>query len=247
MGSGEVARARACPACGREALPGATSCAFCHVVFAKYRSRSAEREAQENAHGELKGATALVVEQQRSLTEALVGFERRNQYVVRDEGGRMLYFVEEESHWLVRQFLGAFRPLTLALTQGNLTVLSISKPFRLWHDCVTLTDGGGRVVGTVQCGFPIPVRWYTVRDARGVTRFRISGAFWRPWTFKVFRGDAQVGEIRKKWSGLVREYFTDADNFAITLPADAPADQKALLLAALFLIDIVHFENNNSS
>jgi len=28
-------------------------------------------------------------------------------------------------------------------------------------------------------------------------------------------GNQQVGKISKQWSGLIKEYFTDADNFGI--------------------------------
>jgi hypothetical protein len=29
-------------------------------------------------------------------------------------------------------------------------------------------------------------------------------------------GQTEVGKISKQWSGLLREYFTDADNFGIS-------------------------------
>lgn len=240
---------RACPACERKVPDAGDSCPYCHVIFAKHRSR---REGEENVEGfnrDLISAGALVVEQQRSLSEAIIGLERKNEYTVSDAGGRTLYSVDEESGFWMRQVLGSFRPLVLVVTQTgtNLILFRIEKAFRLWHDRVTLTDSVGRTLGSVVSGFPIPVRWYTVRDHRGATIFRISGAFWRPWTFKIFRGEQPVGEIRKKWSGLMREAFTDADTFAAAFPAEIPVSQKALLMAALFLIDIVHFENNEAS
>ena len=240
---------KACPACQRPVPDAGESCPYCHVIFAKHKSRTGSEESVEAFNQDLKRAGALVVQQQRSLTEAIIGLERKNQYTVSDTDGRTLYYVEEESRFWMRQFLGSFRPLVLVVTQTatNLILFRIEKPFRLWHDRVTLSDSAGRTLGSVESGFPIPVRWYTVRDHRNATVFRISGAFWRPWTFKIFRGEQQVGEIRKKWSGLVREYFTDADNFAAAFPPETPLGHKALLMAALFLIDIVHFENNNAS
>jgi uncharacterized protein YxjI len=240
---------RACPACGKRVSGQDKACPFCHVIFSKYRSRPADDEGTEQFNQDLKRAGALMVQQRSSLTEALIGFERKNVYDVTDDGGRTLYTVEEESPWWVRQFLRGFRPLSLSVTQTvtSLVLFRISKPFRLWHPRVEIADRAGRPLGSVESGFPIPVRWYTVRDERGVTVFRISGAFWRPWTFKVFRGAEQAGEIKKKWSGLLREALTDADTFGATFPQDTAINQKALLLAALFLIDIVHFENNNNS
>ena len=54
----------------------------------------------------------------------------------------------------------------------------------------------------------------------------------------------KVGNITKKWSGLLKETFTDSDNFGITFPSDANTNQKSILLGAVFLIDFVHFENH---
>ncbi len=49
-------------------------------------------------------------------------------------------------------------------------------------------------------------------------------------------GDVQVGKISKQWSGLVKEAFTDTDNFGITFPLDLDVKMKATLLGAIFLI-----------
>jgi hypothetical protein len=40
--------------------------------------------------------------------------------------------------------------------------------------------------------------------------------------FKVLSpdGSTEVGKISKQWSGLLREAFTDADNFGISFPMD---------------------------
>ncbi|OWK05761.1 hypothetical protein Celaphus_00013015 [Cervus elaphus hippelaphus] len=45
-----------------------------------------------------------------------------------------------------------------------------------------------------------------------------------------------VGKISKHWTGLVRELFTDADNFGIQFPLDLDVKMKAVMLGACFLI-----------
>nr|KAG5696672.1 hypothetical protein BaRGS_012041 [Batillaria attramentaria] len=52
----------------------------------------------------------------------------------------------------------------------------------------------------------------------------------------------QVGEISKQFSGLLKELFTDADNFGIKFPLDMQVDLKANLLGSVFLIDFAFFE-----
>lgn len=45
-----------------------------------------------------------------------------------------------------------------------------------------------------------------------------------------------MGKISKKWSGLVQEAFTDADNFGINFPMDLDVRMKAVLVGACMLI-----------
>lgn len=46
----------------------------------------------------------------------------------------------------------------------------------------------------------------------------------------------QVGKITKQWSGLAREFFTDADYFGISFPMDLDVRMKAVMLGACMLI-----------
>ena len=50
------------------------------------------------------------------------------------------------------------------------------------------------------------------------------------------KNEQPCGQIRKQWSGIVKEMFTDADNFGVTFPMDLDARIKATLLGAVFLI-----------
>lgn len=55
----------------------------------------------------------------------------------------------------------------------------------------------------------------------------------------------QIGCIRKQWTGLAQEMFSDADNFGVTFPRDMEVKLKATLFAATFLIDFMFYEDNN--
>ena len=62
--------------------------------------------------------------------------------------------------------------------------------------------------------------------------------------FKVLTpdGETEVGKISKQWTGLLKEAFTDADNFGISFPMDLDVRCKATLIGAVFLIDYMFFE-----
>ena len=51
----------------------------------------------------------------------------------------------------------------------------------------------------------------------------------------------KVGKITKQWSGLMKEAFTDADNFGVSFPMDMNVKTKATLFGAVFLIDFMYF------
>lgn len=75
--------------------------------------------------------------------------------------------------------------------------------------------------------------------------FRLFGPALKPWTFEIRKDGTKVGVITKKWSGFLKEAFTDTDNFGVIFDAPLTKDNKALLLGAVFLIDFVHFENKS--
>ena len=45
-----------------------------------------------------------------------------------------------------------------------------------------------------------------------------------------------IGKISKQWTGLLREAFTDSDNFGIQFPMDLDVRMKAVMIGACFLI-----------
>jgi len=45
-----------------------------------------------------------------------------------------------------------------------------------------------------------------------------------------------IGKISKQWTGLLREMFTDTDNFGIQFPMDLDVKMKATMIGACFLI-----------
>ena len=100
----------------------------------------------------------------------------------------------------------------------------------------------GRHLGSVKREFSLLEKKFKVMDAQGGELYGIRAPILHPWTFKISKGGVESGEIVKKWSGLGKEAFTDADNFSVTFPQGADGDQKAVLLGALFLIDMVYFE-----
>lgn len=196
----------------------------------------------------VEGARALVVSQKKELLELLTEFEGKNRYAVRGEDGREILFAAEAGsgvlRFLLRGWLKAIRPFTMKVVDpSGKTYLTLRRPWRFYFYRLEAEDGAGVQLGAVVRRFALVRRKYRIEDARGEELARLFGPLLRPWTFFVRIGDREVGAIRKRWGGVLKEVVTDADVFGVEFadPSLSPALKK-LLLAATFLIDFVHFE-----
>jgi hypothetical protein len=197
----------------------------------------------------LKSLNSLTVSQKKEWGEVLSGFETKNKYVVSDEAGnRMYYAAEEDGSLLLRLFLKALRPFSLVvLTESNQVLLRVKRPFRFYFHQADIVDYQDKSLGVLKKRFSLLRREYSVLDSTGKEIFQLFGPILKPWTFIIKNNDVEYGKITKKWSGLLKEGFTDADNFGVEFPKEWDIKLKALFLGAVFLIDFVHFENKGNN
>jgi uncharacterized protein YxjI len=197
----------------------------------------------------LKSLNSLTVSQKKEWGEILSGFETKNKYVVSDEAGnRMYYAAEEDGSLLLRLFLKALRPFSLVvLTESNQVLLRVKRPFRFYFHQADIVDSKDKSLGVLKKRFSLLRREYSVLDSTGKEIFQLLGPILKPWTFIIKNNDVEYGKITKKWSGLLKEGFTDADNFGVEFPKEWDIRLKALFLGAVFLIDFVHFENKGNN
>ena len=195
----------------------------------------------------LAQTNGLVIQQRKEWGEILSGFETKNKYAVMNAAGEQLYYAAEVGgNFLVRMFLKAWRPFEIAIVRpDNQMALQLKSPFRFYFREIAVHDAAGKPLGYIQRKFTLLRRKYIVCDHQGTEICELFGPLLHPWTFEIREGEQIFGKITKKWSGLLKESFTDADNFGVTYPAEWPEKIKALLLGAVFLIDFVHFENKN--
>lgn len=191
----------------------------------------------------LKAVETVLVQQKKEWGEILTGFEAKNKYAVLDGSNRQLYWAAEESSVLARLFLKLLRPLSVHIlsTEGRLVIKTV-KPFRFFFHETSVFAADGQFLGKVRREFAILTKKFTVEDAQGIALYDILSPVLHPWTFKISRNGAELGEIVKNWGGTGKEIFTDADNFSLKFPPEADAGRRAVLLGALFLIDLVYFE-----
>lgn len=197
------------------------------------------------------GRRGFFIKQKKEWGEILTGFETRNRYAILDDQGVEIGFAAEEGGGmgavLARGFLGNARACTIHITNQRGEVVGTGrKPFRLFFYEMEAWDGD-RHIGTVKRRFSILHRIFSVMDQAGNEIMRIKSPFLKLWTFKLLVGEnEEVGRISKKWSGMMKEMFTDADNFGVEVfDENTPDDVKKILLVATFLVDMTCFDRKN--
>ena len=123
-------------------------------------------------------------------------------------------------------------------------VFTIKKPVTFLRQTVEVYDADGKKLGYFMSKvFSLGGGFY-VYDNNDNQFAEVQGK-WTGWEFTFLTPEGhEMGKVTKKWAGVLKELFTSADNYVVSI-ADDLADQpiaKMLLLAATLAIDIVYYE-----
>lgn len=193
----------------------------------------------------------VLIKQTKEWGEILLGFESKNRFELLDEGGARLGYAAEEAkglgQWFLRNLFGRCRQAKIHVYDpaGN-EIGRGEKPFRWIFHRMEVIDGGVRI-GAVQRKWAWFHRIFAIENAAGEEVMLLKSPFFRPWTFTLWFQGSEAGVIRKKWGGMLKEFFTDADMFGVEFGSHVPAEVRKLLVVATFLVDFTCFENNNSN
>ena len=187
----------------------------------------------------------FIVRQKIEKLEAITGFETRNHYELQTSEGQAVMWAYEESAGLSRIFLKKHRPLTLHVAgRDGRDFLVASRKFFWFFMHLRVHSSDGRPIGAIRRKWGLLKRKMVIEDASGEVVADVAGPVFRPNTFTMHRHDQEIGKITKRWSGIGREMFTDADTFMVELPTDQVDDDfQSLALATAFAVDLDFFEN----
>lgn len=211
----------------------------------------------------------LLVKQQFEILEMLTGWETSNKYKIKNSVGQQVYFAAEESDVCMRQCCGPSRGFTMHITDNmGQEVIRVNREFKCcagcqWCACVdccafeiSVEAPVGTTVGYVRQMPSYCAPKYSIMNADRQEILNIEGpvcicqGICCTWDqeFIVRSPDKQheVGKISKQWSGLMREMFTDSDNFGVSFPMDLDVKMKAVMIGAVFLIDFMFFEHSQN-
>uniref|UniRef100_A0A1B6DDL0 Phospholipid scramblase n=1 Tax=Clastoptera arizonana TaxID=38151 RepID=A0A1B6DDL0_9HEMI len=199
----------------------------------------------------------LLVHQKVEILEALIGFETKNKFTIKNSVGQKVFYAVEDSDCCTRNCCGPIRPFGMKILDNYKNqIMYFNRPLACsscWFPCclqkLEVFAPVGCLIGSVEQEWSILTPQFSIKNAAGDTVLQIEGPI---CTFSMC-GDVEfnilsrdggtvVGKISKQWSGLLREAFTDADYFGITFPMDLDVRMKAVMLGACFLIDYMFFE-----
>lgn len=174
---------------------------------------------------------------------------------------KKIYFAAEDTDCCTRQCCGPLRPFDMQIMDNTKNeVLHLNRPLACTSCCfpcclqsMEVSSPPGTVIGSVHQEWSILSPKFTIRNASDDVVLRIEGPICT-WSicgdveFQVLScdGSTQVGKISKQWTGLIKEAFTDTDNFGVSFPMDLDVKMKATLLGAVFLIDFMFFEKQGN-
>lgn len=182
----------------------------------------------------------------------LLGFETRNKYQVMDESHGLIAYAAEEKKgildFLARNFLGHWRNFNIHFFDSQRQVIMTARhPFRFFFQRLEVFNAQGQFMGAIQQRFGILSKRFDVENEHGQCIFEVASPLLSLWTFPFLSHGREIACVRKKWSGLLSEAFTDRDRFSVEFQeSDLNNNERHLILAASIFIDLRYFEQKSA-
>jgi uncharacterized protein YxjI len=188
---------------------------------------------------DLLTADKLVVSQKAKLIELT------NQYAIRDADGAELGYVQQEGQGKLRKVLRFVSDVDQFLTHrlsvydsSHNKLLQMTRPAKLVKSKLLVEDGSGRKVGEIVQNNVFGKIRFDLVGAEGQKLGQIRAENWRAWDFSIVdETETEVGRIDKKFVGLAKAVFTNADNYVVDIESRLHGDLRLLAVAAATAVD----------
>ncbi|KAM4771081.1 phospholipid scramblase family member 5-like [Rhinophrynus dorsalis] len=177
-------------------------------------------------------------------------------YFISTRAAKHLLVAIEDSSCLCLHLCGPARSCCLRLCdQSKEEVLRFCRPYRVDVCClccflmvIRVFSSSGNLIGSVQQRWSLFSPNLTVcnSEGRGIMEIKGSWSATRCHTDQEFQVKSTAGKllavIWKRWPGFNEDYNMDHDFFGLDISALLSSAEKALLLAAAFLLNYMFFE-----
>jgi uncharacterized protein YxjI len=134
----------------------------------------------------------------------------------------------------------AFMPFTLDILDMEQNVLvTIKRGWTFFMSKISIHDGGGTEIARIKQRFKMLKPTFHITDPNDTPLVTISGD-WKAWNFIITEdGDRQIGTITKKWNGILKEAFTTADKYVVSVDPGMEGIKRIATVASAITIDMV--------
>ena len=133
-------------------------------------------------------------------------------------------------------------PFRLVVQAHNGNVLTtIQRGWTFWMSKIEILDSEDKVIAYVKQKFKFFKPEFHILNASEQLLATITGD-WKAWNFDIKdASQKQVGTISKKWAGAVKEIFTTADKYNVSIdPAfSSSLEHKQAIVSCAITIDMV--------
>lgn len=215
----------------------------------------------------LMSVDQVLMHQEVHMLEVFSGWECKNRFSLKNSLGQQMFYAAEESECCNRYWCKNARGFVMHIVdnQGQ-EIMRVTREFKCCVGCcwcinccdhcafeVSVESPVGNVIGYIKQAYSKWKPIFEVKDVNHETHMTLRGpccicscpCFDVEFNLFSMEGDV-VGQVSKQWSGLAKEVFTQAQNFGITFPMDLDVKVKATLIGAVFLINMMFFENNGN-
>ncbi|MFP9098225.1 phospholipid scramblase-related protein [Flavobacterium sp. RHBU_24] len=179
------------------------------------------------------------------IDEKVNMFKFENEYKVYGENGELIGAIKQKlttGQKVLRLFLKKpMLPFLLEIrnAEGGLEG-TISRGWTFWMSKIVIADANNTPIGIIKQKFKFFKPTFTIFTDSEVQLAQITGD-WKAWNFVIKDANqAPIGAISKKWAGAVKELFTTADKYNVTISGDVTDKKsKAVIISAAITIDMV--------
>jgi|688.fasta_scaffold200863_2 uncharacterized protein YxjI len=137
----------------------------------------------------------------------------------------------------------AYTPFSFDVTtiDSQDKIMNLKRGYTFFRSVIEVTDEQGNLVGYIRRLFKFLKPSFEIIDSEFRQLATIDGDFFA-WDFKIRNSNQEeIAVVTKKWGGLGKELFTNADNYAFIINENVKQDDKIrmILLATVVSIDMV--------
>lgn len=117
---------------------------------------------------------------------------------------------------------------------------TISRGWTFWMSKIVIADAHERPIGIIKQKFKLFKPKFTILDMNEKELAQITGD-WKAWDFTIKDStETTIGVINKKWAGAIKEIFTTADKYNVSINGEIEdKNTRIAIISAAITIDMV--------